>query len=182
MCLPLFIGVFQEWTIGVKPIVFAIHQIVHRLYVNARKCCININRIILSFPRETIFVQYIYIEKNYRVFLFVLIIINKKDPFSTKNKKYLFVSNREVCDAIGDIGGKDGASVYCMDKCLVYPPNCPSQRCRCYWTNFNNYIRVIAWWFDFESSHLSIASNLSCIHIQWITRFPFFDNNKRNRE
>lgn len=35
--LPLFIGVFQEWTIGVKPIVFAIHQIVHRLYVNARK-------------------------------------------------------------------------------------------------------------------------------------------------
>lgn len=70
--------------------------------------------------------------KKIIVFLIVLIIINKKDSFSTKNKKYLFVSNREVCDAIGDIGGKDGASVYCMDKCLVYPPNCPSQRCRCY--------------------------------------------------
>ncbi|XP_017893187.1 uncharacterized protein LOC108632864 isoform X2 [Ceratina calcarata] len=38
----------------------------------------------------------------------------------------------EVCDAIGEIAGKDGASVYCMDKCLVYPPNCPSHRCRCY--------------------------------------------------
>ncbi|KOC64627.1 hypothetical protein WH47_12091 [Habropoda laboriosa] len=38
----------------------------------------------------------------------------------------------EVCDAIGDVAGKDGASVYCMDQCLVYPPNCPSHRCRCY--------------------------------------------------
>lgn len=71
--------------------------------------------------------------KKIIVFLIVLMILNKREKsFPTKNKKYLFVSNREVCDAIGDIGGKDGASVYCMDKCLVYPPNCPSQRCRCY--------------------------------------------------
>ncbi|XP_043258560.1 uncharacterized protein LOC122400890 [Colletes gigas] len=38
----------------------------------------------------------------------------------------------EVCDAIGEIAGKEGASVYCMDKCLVYPPNCPLHRCHCY--------------------------------------------------
>lgn len=50
---PLFIGVFQEWTIGVKPIVFAIHQIARQLYANARKYYTNINRVVIlsSFVR-----------------------------------------------------------------------------------------------------------------------------------
>ena len=39
---------------------------------------------------------------------------------------------REVCDAIGELKGRAGADVYCLDKCIVYPSQCPAERCRCY--------------------------------------------------
>lgn len=39
---------------------------------------------------------------------------------------------RQTCDAIGELEGKEGADQYCLDKCLSYPSNCPSHRCRCY--------------------------------------------------
>jgi tRNA A-37 threonylcarbamoyl transferase component Bud32 len=39
---------------------------------------------------------------------------------------------REVCDAVGELEGRAGADVYCMDKCIVYPSQCPAHRCRCY--------------------------------------------------
>ncbi|XP_048479610.1 uncharacterized protein LOC105381531 isoform X2 [Plutella xylostella] len=38
----------------------------------------------------------------------------------------------QVCEAIGEIEGREGADVYCMDQCIVYPPRCPTDRCRCY--------------------------------------------------
>ncbi|KAK6637502.1 hypothetical protein RUM44_007922 [Polyplax serrata] len=38
----------------------------------------------------------------------------------------------QVCDAVGDIEGRDGADTYCQDQCIVYPPRCPAHRCRCY--------------------------------------------------
>ncbi|XP_063822053.1 uncharacterized protein LOC135072049 isoform X1 [Ostrinia nubilalis] len=38
----------------------------------------------------------------------------------------------QVCEAVGEIEGRDGADVYCMDQCIVYPPHCPKNRCRCY--------------------------------------------------
>uniref|UniRef100_A0A2A4JIW2 Chitin-binding type-4 domain-containing protein n=1 Tax=Heliothis virescens TaxID=7102 RepID=A0A2A4JIW2_HELVI len=38
----------------------------------------------------------------------------------------------QVCEAIGELEGREGADVYCMDQCIVYPPHCPANRCSCY--------------------------------------------------
>ncbi|KAL4707375.1 hypothetical protein ACJJTC_008560 [Scirpophaga incertulas] len=38
----------------------------------------------------------------------------------------------QVCDAVGELEGREGADVYCMDQCIVYPPRCPAARCSCY--------------------------------------------------
>nr|XP_032514134.1 uncharacterized protein LOC116767768 isoform X1 [Danaus plexippus plexippus] len=38
----------------------------------------------------------------------------------------------QVCEAIGELAGREGADVYCMDQCIVYPPRCPKKRCSCY--------------------------------------------------
>ncbi|KAE8739834.1 hypothetical protein FOCC_FOCC014657 [Frankliniella occidentalis] len=40
----------------------------------------------------------------------------------------------ESCEGIGDLAGKEGADVYCQDKCIVYRSvsECPTHRCRCY--------------------------------------------------
>lgn len=39
---------------------------------------------------------------------------------------------RQTCEAVGELEGRDGADVYCMDQCIVYPSRCPANRCRCY--------------------------------------------------
>nr|CAD7456808.1 unnamed protein product [Timema tahoe] len=31
----------------------------------------------------------------------------------------------EVCDAIGELQGREGADVYCQDQCIIYPSRCP---------------------------------------------------------
>ncbi|XP_038215857.1 uncharacterized protein LOC119835225 [Zerene cesonia] len=38
----------------------------------------------------------------------------------------------QVCEAIGELQGKEGADVHCMDLCIVYPPRCPKNKCLCY--------------------------------------------------
>ncbi|CAG4913061.1 unnamed protein product [Colias eurytheme] len=37
-----------------------------------------------------------------------------------------------VCEAVGELEGKEGADVHCMDLCIVYPPHCPKDKCLCY--------------------------------------------------
>ncbi|KAI4461636.1 hypothetical protein MML48_5g00000807 [Holotrichia oblita] len=47
-------------------------------------------------------------------------------------KKIPGMNQWTTCDAVGELQGREGADVYCMDQCIVYPPKCPTDRCRCY--------------------------------------------------
>lgn len=37
-----------------------------------------------------------------------------------------------TCEAIGELRGREGADVYCLDQCLNYGSKCPEDRCRCF--------------------------------------------------
>lgn len=96
----------------------------------------------------------------------------KRIPFPTKSKKYLFPTGK--CATRSETSVEKTARVFIawISAWFIHP----IARLNVAVVIEQISIIMYAPSRGDSISSLSIASNLSCIQIQWITKFPFFDN------